>query len=383
MKRALDYLGWFTGAVGTLCIRYANNVLVICPAIALGLGLVGALVGIGVGLSMERTTGVADLNPLVGLSVRLGLVRWGDWWGHFAEGWWLLFVLAPWLPAITTAAWFSFGVAQMANGHLNQGLGHALAAAVAFVVFSMVALVAARAWALLGRLFAAAGSVMTSVSGTQPVDERPDAGRGKTQRAPSGESSEASVEQAIAYAVQTPRLDYSSMSGMQPLKEELLKAGREALAPGLQSRNGVLLFGRPGNGKTAMAEALAGELRVRFLSISIADLQSMWTGETTQRLVQVFRDARRQAPCVLLIDEIDSIISRRSGAGSDQEAGRTTNAVLTEVVNARGPGVLVIAATNFLESLDTAAVREGRFDWKIEVPVPDLDARIGLIMGTV
>lgn len=195
---------------------------------------------------------------------------------------------------------------------------------------------------------------------------------------------QAASEQDLAYRVQRPRLTFKDMHGMAELKAKLLEAGRAGLRRDGPASNGVLLHGKPGNGKTALAEALAGELGVGFLSVSIADLQSKWIGQTTEQLVAAFRCAQAQAPCVLLIDEIDSIIPNRASAGSSSEEGpKITNAFLTEVVRLRGRGVVVMAATNFLDRLDPAAIREGRFDTKIEVTPPDLPARIGLLTSAI
>ncbi|MCV2363854.1 AAA family ATPase [Paucibacter sp. DJ1R-11] len=186
------------------------------------------------------------------------------------------------------------------------------------------------------------------------------------------------AEPALKFPIARPRFSFSDLAGMASAKCRLLDAGHSALSSGLQATNGILLYSRPGNGKTAISEALAGELGVGFISVSIADIGSKWVGQTTEQLVQAFRDAERQAPCVLLIDEVDSVISDRSD-GSSHDGQRTTNAFLTEMVRIRGRGVVVIAATNFLDRLDVAAIREGRFDFKIELPPPDLPARIGLL----
>ena len=168
---------------------------------------------------------------------------------------------------------------------------------------------------------------------------------------------------------------------MAEVKAKLLAAGRAALKHEGEPLNGILLYGAPGNGKTVLAEGLAGELGLPFISISIADIKSRWVAQTTEQLVEGFRDAVVQAPCLLLIDEVDSVISNREGSGgnSSEEGLATTNAFLTEVVRVRGAGVVVVVATNFFERLDPAAIREGRFDFKIEVTAPDQAAREGLL----
>ena len=181
------------------------------------------------------------------------------------------------------------------------------------------------------------------------------------------------------YKAERPRKTFAEIAGMADLKGRLLEAACAALERKAGAPNGILLHGEPGNGKTLFAEALAGELELPFLSVSIADIVSKWVGQTPEQLSAVFRAAQRQAPCLLFIDEIDSVIADRTQANGTQDGLHTTNVFLTEVVRLRGHGVVIVAATNFLERLDAAAVREGRFDHKIEVPPPDEPARIGLL----
>ena len=204
---------------------------------------------------------------------------------------------------------------------------------------------------------------------------------------PGGEQASMDQEQGagetpITFRAEKPRYRFADVVGMREVKERLLEAGKEVVASrknGGQARNGVLLSGKPGNGKTFMAEALAGELQLRFIAVSFGDVASKYINNTTEHVVKVFRDAARQAPCVLFIDEIDSLISERNSASTYEESAKTTNAILTELVNIRRTGVFVIGATNFIDRLDPAAVREGRFDFKIEIPAPDSEARRHLI----
>ena len=185
------------------------------------------------------------------------------------------------------------------------------------------------------------------------------------------------------YAAKQSHKNFATIVGMDELKTKLLQAGKEIKGRKAGARNGILLFGEPGNGKTMFAEALAGELKLPILSISYGDVASKWINQTTEQVVQVFASARRQAPCVLFIDEIDSLISSRdSGLSGYEENARTTNAILTEIVNTRGSGVVLVGATNFLERLDAAAVREGRFDYKIEITAPDQPAREAIISSS-
>lgn len=191
-----------------------------------------------------------------------------------------------------------------------------------------------------------------------------------------------------AYPAQRPRIAFSQIVGMEEVKERLLEAGHEVVAaPHSEesARNGLLLFGEPGNGKTMFAEAIASELRLPFINVSFGNVVSKWIGETTENVMQVFEAARRQAPCVLFLDEIDSLIRDRNAAasGGSSEEAKTTNTLLTEIVNLRRHRVVLIAATNFLDKLDQAAIREGRFDYKIEITPPDLAAREAILSAAV
>jgi transitional endoplasmic reticulum ATPase len=179
--------------------------------------------------------------------------------------------------------------------------------------------------------------------------------------------------------IRPPRRTFQHIAGMEDTRRRLLRAGQEILA-GEEARNGILLFGEPGNGKTLLAEALAGELGVPFLSVAFGDMASKWINETPEKLRGLFRTARRCAPCVLFIDEVDSFLKPRDGSGMSHSMDRdTVNTLLREIVELRREKVVLVAATNYIEQLDRAAVRSGRFDFHIEVPAPDYVARCNLI----
>jgi len=177
------------------------------------------------------------------------------------------------------------------------------------------------------------------------------------------------------------RFAFDAITGMADTKNRLLNAARDILANPAQARNGILLSGEPGNGKTMLAEALAGELRIPFFSISYQDIASKWVNETPERVKAAFAQATRLGQAVLLIDEVDGFIkSRHVSHHMDRDL---TNTMLTEIVRLRGTRIILVAATNDLDWLDGAAVREGRFDFKIEVPPPDAPAREALLSRTV
>lgn len=199
-------------------------------------------------------------------------------------------------------------------------------------------------------------------------------------------SSSHPMENSIRNFAKPARHTFKSVAGMSELKAELLKAGNAVILSMRkhEAKNGILFHGDPGNGKTFFAEALAGELGLKFLPVTFGDMASKWVGETTSNAMKVFDDAVAQAPCMLFMDEIDSVfIDRSKVVNADSEAPKTLNAILTRLVDIRSKGVLVVAATNFIDKLDSASIREGRFDFKIEIPCPDYEARQSLLMYTL
>ena len=182
------------------------------------------------------------------------------------------------------------------------------------------------------------------------------------------------------YNPRKPTVSFSDVHGMLGLKAELLAAIEKIRTA---KKNGILLSGDPGNGKTFIAEALAGELKWGFLPITISDIESRWLGQSTEQLKAVFDAARSQGPLILFFDECDSMLRNRAsmmGSGGSDESLKKANTFLTSIVDIRRQkNIIVIAATNFPEELDTAAMRDGRFDFKIEVRHPDKDARLGLL----
>ena len=141
---------------------------------------------------------------------------------------------------------------------------------------------------------------------------------------------------------------------------------------------GVLLYGPPGTGKTLFARALANEAHVSFMSVSASEFMELYVGQGARNIRSLFEDARKAAPCIIFIDEIDAVGCQRTGAMND-ERRQTINALLTEVGAVKNNGILTIAATNDVDSLDSALKRPGRFDRVIAIPLPDLDDRRAII----
>ena len=152
---------------------------------------------------------------------------------------------------------------------------------------------------------------------------------------------------------------------------------------GAKLPKGALLVGPPGTGKTLLAQAVAGEAHVPFLSISGSEFVEMFVGMGAARVRDLFKQAAEKAPCIVFIDEIDAIGKKRDGAsglGGNDEREQTLNQLLTEMDGFDGSkGVVILAATNRPESLDQALLRPGRFDRRVPVELPDLQGREAIL----
>jgi SpoVK/Ycf46/Vps4 family AAA+-type ATPase len=240
----------------------------------------------------------------------------------------------------------------------------------------------------------AARHLLQRATGSEPSEDKPaaepkqfdwshaEADLGARVPAPFVEGAEPDPDPSGAFDVETSSVTLADVGGMEEVKRRLDAA---FLAPmrnpdlrklyGKQLRGGLLLYGPPGCGKTFIARAVAGELGAHFVGVSIHDVLDMWLGSSERNLHSLFDLARRSAPCVLFIDEVDAIGQRRSQV---RGAMRTTvNQLLAELDGADGSneGVFVLGATNHPWDVDSALRRPGRFDRTLLVLPPDRAAR--------
>ena len=181
------------------------------------------------------------------------------------------------------------------------------------------------------------------------------------------------------------RITFSDVAGIDEAKEEVqeivefLKDPASFQKLGGRIPKGILLVGPPGTGKTLLAKAIAGEAQVPFFAISGSDFEEMFVGVGASRMRDMFAEAKKRAPCIVFIDEIDSIGQKRTGAGAmgGQHAyEQTLNTMLVEMDGFdANEGVIVIAATNRPDTLDSALLRPGRFDRQVVVELPTLKGR--------
>jgi len=184
------------------------------------------------------------------------------------------------------------------------------------------------------------------------------------------------------------RVTFQDVAGVDEVKEELgeivefLKNPRKFTRLGGKIPKGVLLMGPPGTGKTLLARAVAGEAGVPFFSISGSDFVEMFVGVGASRVRDLFEQGKKQAPCIIFIDEIDAV-GRKRGAGmggGNDEREQTLNQLLVEMDGFEGTeGVIIVAATNRADVLDPALLRPGRFDRRVSVPNPDYRGREAIL----
>ena len=184
------------------------------------------------------------------------------------------------------------------------------------------------------------------------------------------------------------KVTFADVAGVEEAKEEVEELVEFLRNPGKFQKlgghipRGILLLGSPGTGKTLLARAIAGEAKVPFFSISGSDFVEMFVGVGASRVRDMFDQAKKHAPCIIFIDEIDAV-GRHRGAGlggGHDEREQTLNQLLVEMDGFEGgEGVIVIAATNRPDVLDPALLRPGRFDRQVVVPLPDIRGREGIL----
>lgn len=183
------------------------------------------------------------------------------------------------------------------------------------------------------------------------------------------------------------KIKFKDVAGLDEEKEELveivdfLKRPEKFTKMGAKIPRGVLLYGKPGTGKTLIAKAIAGEANVPFISMSGSEFIEMFAGLGASRVRKLFEKARKLSPCIVFIDEIDAIGARRtSNSGAETENNQTLNQLLVEMDGfSSEETIIVLAATNRPEMLDKALLRPGRFDRQITIPVPDLKGRLEIL----
>lgn len=191
------------------------------------------------------------------------------------------------------------------------------------------------------------------------------------------------------YPADTVKTRFTDVAGLIEEKDQLadlvdfLRDPQKFREIGAKIPRGILMSGEPGNGKTLLAKALAGEAGCAFFSISGSDFVEVFVGVGASRVRDLFAQARRAAPCIIFIDEIDTVGKQRgaSSSGGNEEREQTLNQLLSEMDGfATDQGsIIVLAATNRIDVLDKALLRPGRFDRIVDIPYPDLRARLQIL----
>lgn len=276
--------------------------------------------------------------------------------------WLRIKAFARWLPSALVAAASLLTICLLGLVATTQSLEEMAAVFAAALALSFA----------VGSMLAARAPSLLADQGTAPHGQ--DSGR--------GEAAESQFQSAV------PLKTLASIAGMTEFKASLtekLRPFKQYKRKGSQvsDSNGILLSGPPGVGKTMVAEAIAGELGFRFFKVTVSDLTSKWVNESAQRIGELRDAAIKAAPCVVFLDEVDAVAGNRSRSGSHGEDKKVVNALLTMVDALRKEKVLLVAATNFLDDLDPAFVRDGRFDTRVDIPYPDLEARRAILADLV
>lgn len=187
--------------------------------------------------------------------------------------------------------------------------------------------------------------------------------------------------------VERPNVHWTDIGGLEDAKRQLkeavewpLKYGKIFRKMNANPPKGILMYGPPGTGKTMLAKAVATESEANFISIKGPEFLSKWVGESEKAVRETFRKARQAAPCVIFMDEIDSIATSRGSGDDSHVTERVISQLLTELDGLEGlQDVVVIAATNRPDMIDPALLRPGRFDRMVEIGLPDLESRKSIL----
>jgi len=183
--------------------------------------------------------------------------------------------------------------------------------------------------------------------------------------------------------IRVPSVRWDDVGGMEDVKQELIEAVEWPLKHpdaftklGIRPPKGILLYGPPGTGKTLLAKAVANESKANFILVKGPELLSKWVGESERAVRKIFEKARQASPCIIFFDEVDSIAPTRSASSDSNVTERVVNQLLTEMDGLiELDNIVILAATNRPDIIDTALLRPGRFDRIILSPAPDLKAR--------
>lgn len=225
------------------------------------------------------------------------------------------------------------------------------------------------------KLLKRAGSIKIQTSSDSRVGK-------KTEKAELQSAKDKDESQSLIIS-RRPEVSFNDVAGLEKVKEEIrlkliypFEHREEAKKYGLKSGGGILLYGPPGTGKTLIARAVAGEVDATFFSIKPSDLMDQFVGNTEKKIASLFSQARECERAVIFIDEIESLMPRRRGQRSTVMT-RVVPQFLAELdgLDSSNENILILGATNEPWSLDSAALRPGRFDEKIYIPPPDFMAR--------
>lgn len=191
----------------------------------------------------------------------------------------------------------------------------------------------------------------------------------------------------VEQMLREPDVEFRDVGGMEDVKDRLTEKVIKPLENpavydeyGVSTLNGVLLYGPPGTGKSYVSEALAGELGYNYVQVTSGNITGGIVGQSARNVDELFRVARENQPCMVFMDEIDAIGTDRSETQGTQSERQMLNQLFTSLTEIQGEDIVVMAATNKRDELDEALTRSGRFDEKIEVPPPDGETRIAVLL---